>query len=135
MHQTSITVVGVPFQVSGDVRFRLEGSKTPNVLAVAEASFTGTMDFIPSPNSNPSFVAVPYTATMTGTYDCKTKKLVGKLENGKFSDPDAVSFFRFSGTYTGALGASGFTGTWHVEESTAVTYAGNGDFSAKKATP
>ena len=138
-HRTSITAIGVPFQVSGDVRFRLEGPG-PNELAVAEASFTGTMDFIPTPmtsgqGGSTNVFNVPYTATMSGSYDCKSKKLTGTLENGKFSNPDAQSFFKFAGTYTATLGPSDFTGTWNEAELIGSVYAGSGTFTAKRTGP
>jgi hypothetical protein len=131
MHSSAITVVGVPFQVTGQIRFHLDEGNDATHLVMSAGAITGNVLVGGAP-------VAPFGATLTGSFDCKTAKLTGALQNGGFRDPNAPdSLVPFAGTYAATLATDGFSGTWSETETYTTTtppstpYKGDGTFTAK----
>lgn len=99
-HSPAVTVVGVPFTMSGTFTFTLAG--TGRVLNV-----TGSTGF------ESKLAWGVWTVGITGTFDCNTQTLTGDL-TGELNAPPVVA--TLTGGITGKLSPSGGSGTWQEKE-------------------
>jgi hypothetical protein len=99
-HASSVTVVGVPFRLSGLVKFRL-GEPINGVATVEDGNVSGTAAQ-PTP--------VPFTGTLTGIVACDTGVFSTQLDGSYSLVPGAP--VGATGTYDGTFSSFAFTGTW-----------------------
>lgn len=132
-YTASALLLPAPLALNAPIDLNLSTGNTPGFVDL-DATVSGVYNF--------AFVAVPYSAHITGRIDCKTGQIVGGRIDGVYTVPSGPggrggsggsagsSSLTFTGPFTGGYVSNGtFSGTWTGQESNP-SYGGNGTWTA-----